>query len=187
MIYTFMNLKMAGFLVGIALILSHVVALVRSQSIRKWLLAFPRSRFMGVSLLSGAAIWSFLLVLEMDLGEFTSYRNLFLIIIPVAAFLTIRYVEEFLAVRATGMLLLLAAEPVLESAFLRQEKSRLLLVVLAYAWTIFGMFWVGMPYLMRDQIRWLVDSDLRWKAAIYLGLAYGAAILVCSFAFYATA
>ena len=142
---------------------------------------------MGIVLLLGTAVWSFLLVLNMDLGEFTSYRSLFLIIIPIAAFLAIRYVEEFLAVRATGMLLLLAAEPVLEAAFLRPEKSRLLLVVLAYAWTIFGMFWVGMPYLMRNQIQWLVNSESRWKAAMYLGLAYGAAILACSFAFYSPA
>jgi hypothetical protein len=187
MIYTFMNLKMAGFLVGIALILGHVLALRSRESVRKWLLSFPRSHVLGVALLVTAAIWSFLLVAEMDLGEFTSYRTGFLMAIPVAAGLTIRYVEEFLAVRATGMLMLLAAEPVLEAAFLRPEKSRLLLVVLAYAWTIFGMFWVGMPYLMRDQIKWLLKSESRWNAAMYLGLAYGVAILICTLAFYPAA
>jgi len=187
MIYTFLNLKMAGLLVGLALILGHALALVRSESTRNWLLAFPRSRVLGRVLLVGVAIWAFLLVAEMDLGEFTSYRNLFLILIPIAAFLSLKYVEEFLAVRATGMLLLLAAEPVLEAAFLRPEKTRLLLVVLAYAWAIFGMVWVGMPYKMRDQIRWLVKSPARWNAALYLGLVYGMAILVCSLAFFGAA
>ena len=185
MIYTFLNLKMVGILVGIVLLLGHVIALVRKDSTRAWLLAFPRSRFWGRALALGAAIWAFLLVAGMDLGEFTPYRTLFMVVIPAAAILSIRYVDEFLAVRATGMLLILAAEPVLEAAFLRPEKSRLLLVLLAYAWASFGMLWVGMPYLMRDQIRWLLKSEFRWSAALYLGLAYGAAILVCAFALYA--
>jgi hypothetical protein len=134
--------------------------------------------------MSVAAIWTFALVALMDLGEFTSYRNIFLVVIPVAAVLAIRYVEEFLAVRATGMLVLLAAEPVLESAFLRPESSRLLLVVLAYIWVLLGLFWVGMPYLMRDQIQWLTASRTRWNGAICLGLAYGVAVLICALAFY---
>ena len=35
---------------------------------------------------------------------------------------------------ALGMIALLAAEPILEAAFLRPETSRLLVVVLAYVW-----------------------------------------------------
>ena len=175
---------MAGLLVGLGLILSHAIGLVRRESVRAWLLAFPRSRAAGIALLLASALWTFVLVLEMDLGEFTAYRNLFLIVIPVAAFLSIRYVEEFLAVRATGMLLLLAAEPVLEAAFLRPEQSRLLLVVLSYAWAIVGLFWVGMPYLMRDQINWLLKASGRWNVAMYIGLAYGAAILGCALLLY---
>lgn len=184
MIYTFLNLKLAGLLVGFALILSHAFPLLRPQAARNWLLAFPRSRGLGILLLVAAALWAFVLVATMDLGEFTVYRNLFLAVIPVSALLAGRYVDEFLSVRALGMLLLLAAEPLLESAFLRPEKSRLLLVVLAYAWTLFGMFWVGMPYLARDLIKWVSKSELRWKAASLLGLVYGVAILVSSFFYY---
>ena len=57
-----------------------------------------------------------------------------LVVILVATFLTFRYVDEFLAVRALGILLLLLAEPLIEAAFLRPEAGRLLLVALAYAW-----------------------------------------------------
>jgi hypothetical protein len=28
-------------------------------------------------------------------------------------------------------------------------------VTLVYLWIIFGMFWVGMPYTLRDQISWI--------------------------------
>jgi hypothetical protein len=86
--------------------------------------------------------------------------------------------RDFLAVRALGTLALLAAEPLLESAFLRDETIRLLLVVLVYLWIIFGMFWVGMPYTLRDQVAWITASEKRWRAAAFAGLAYGALMLV---------
>ena len=88
--------------------------------------------------------------------------------------------DEFLAVRALGMLLLLMAEPLLESAFLRPERSRLLLVALAYAWAVKGIFYVGMPYLMRDLILWVTKTRLRWNVMGAAGLAYGVALLICS-------
>ena len=40
----------------------------------------------------------------MDLGEFARLRNPMLVAIVVGAFLAWKYVEEFLAVRAMGML-----------------------------------------------------------------------------------
>jgi hypothetical protein len=90
------------------------------------------------------------------------------------------HVEEFLAVRALGMLLLLAAEPLIEAAFLKPQTSRLLLVVLAYAWVLAGLFWVGMPYLLRDQMAWITRTAARWRAACVAGLAWGVALLICS-------
>ena len=88
------------------------------------------------------------------------------------------FVPDFLAVRALGMLALLVAEPLLEAAFLREEQVRLLLVVLVYVWIIAGMFWVGMPYTLRDQISWVSATEKRWRAAAFAGLAYGA--LLCA-------
>ena len=79
------------------------------------------------------------------------------------------------------------AEPILEAAFLQPPESRLLLVVVAYAWVVLGMFWVGMPYLMRDWISWLLRSEARWKILCVAGLAYGVAVLICSLTQYRSA
>lgn len=183
MIYNF-DLRSVGFIVGIALIALHLVAIVNGETVRGWLRAFPRSKPAGIALLTAAAAWAFWLVATMDLGEFTHYRPMLKILVPVAWFLSWKFVDEFLSVRALGMLALLIAEPVLEAAFLRPEQSRLLLVVLAYVWILFGMFWIGMPYLLRDQIAWLLKSDARWRACGFAGLFYGAAVLVCALMFY---
>jgi hypothetical protein len=90
--------------------------------------------------------------------------------------LTVFFVEEFLSARALGILAMLIAEPILSAAFLRSEQSRLLLVLLAYIWLTVGMFWVGKPYLMRDQISWITKSLFRWRALSGLGVLWGALI-----------
>ena len=167
-------------MVGAALIIVHLIGIIHARQVRAWLKAFPRSKVTGIVLLAIAAVWAFWLVATMDLGEFTSYRGMLMLLVPVATGLCIAYVDEFLSVRAMGILLLLLAEPLLEAAFLRPETSRLLLVMLAYVWILFGMFWVGMPYLMRDQISWLLKSNNRWLAACVGGLAYGTAVTFCA-------
>lgn len=179
MIYS-LSLHTAGLAVGLLLIAIHAIALINAREIRKLLLGFPRSKVFGIALMTVDAIWAFVLIAKIDLGEFTSWRQTILIAIFVAWILTIKFVDEFLSVRALGILCLLAAEPVLEAAFLRPETSRLLLTALAYAWATLGIFWVGMPYLLRDQIGWISKTDLRWRASALAGIAYGAAVLGCA-------
>jgi len=179
-----LSLQTVGWIVGGLLVVSHLIGFLESNAVRKFLRSFPRSRPAGILLTVIAAVWAFLLVANIDLGEFTQWRTTILVFIVAAAFLSIRYVDEFLAVRAAGMIALLAAEPVLEATFLRPETGRLLLNVLAYAYATAGLFWVGMPYIMRDQINWLTSSNGRWRAAALVGILYGAAILVCAFTQY---
>jgi hypothetical protein len=82
------------------------------------------------------------------------------------------------------MLALLAAEPVLSAAFLRPEITRLLVVIIAYVWLTLGLFWVGMPYILRDQIHWITRTGSRFRALTLAGLVYGLVVLVCAVAIY---
>ena len=92
----------------------------------------------------------------------------------------LRFVEEFLAVRALGILCLLAAEPLLEAAFFRYETSRLLVTAFAYFIIVAGLFWVTMPYLLRDQINWTAHSNWRWRGVHSVAILYGLALLACA-------
>ncbi len=172
-----LSLQTTGIAAGLLLILTHVFALIRPEQTIEWAKAFPRSRGAATVLIAVAAVWSFLLVQSIDLGEFSPLRNVMLVAIVAGAVLSWIYVPEFLAVRALGMLLLLAAEPLLESAVLRHEVSRLLLVVLAYAWVIAGLFYVGMPYLLRDAIQWVTSDRNRLKFGALAGTVYGIALV----------
>jgi len=175
--FSWLTLKNTMFGAGVLLILVHVLALVKARETQDWLRKFPRNREAGVMLSLVAGAWFFFLVRMMDLGDFDPWRNTVLIATPIAVALAIFFIPDFLAVRALGMCALLVAEPLLESAFLRPEKIRLALVVLTYAWIILGMFWIGMPYTLRNQISWVSVSEKRWRAAAFAGLAYGALLV----------
>ena len=181
------DLKTVGIVVGLLLIAAHAVAFLKPQVTQTWLKALPRSNFWGIAILAIDAVWAWFLVRGLDMGEFSAFQRPLLILIPIAFYLTIRYVDEFLAARALGILCLLAAEPLLCAAFLKPQTSRLLLVVLAYVWIVAGMFWIGMPYLLRDQIGWVQQTMGRWKAAAFAGLLYGLAILTFAFTSYGKA
>lgn len=168
-------------LIGIALILFHCIPLLTPQSAIQWLLAFPRSQLWGRILIAIATIWAGLLILTMDLGEFANLRNLMMIGIVIGGILTSKFVEEFLAIRAISILLLLAADILLSAAFLNPSHSRLWLVSLAYAWIFLSLFWVGLPWLLRDWIHWVTSTPLRLKMASISGITYGVILVISAF------
>jgi hypothetical protein len=79
---------------------------------------------------------------------------------------------------------LLAAEPLLDAAFLRYETSRLLVTVFAYLLITAGLFWVAIPYVLRDQINWSARSVFRWRCLHAIALVYGCVILRFTFTQY---
>jgi hypothetical protein len=176
MIYS-LSLETALLGVGLLLIITHLPALISASPIQRHLQRFPRSAPSGAVLFSAAAGWFFWLLYSTDLGEFTSMRGKFLIMTVVAYVLTLRFGMEFLSVRALGMLLLLAAEPLLESAWLRPETARLWLVTLVYVWILGGLFLIGTPYILRDLISWVSSSTLRWRMTALAGILYGAILI----------
>jgi len=177
-------LKGTGIVVALALILSHGWALNNTAKTQAFLKAFPRTYSWGVILLTIDFIWSEFALVNMDMGEFFNMRDKFMMIVAGGYVAVLIYVKEFLSVRALGALLLLVAGPVLSAAFLQPQTSRLLLPILAYVWIIVGMFYIGMPFLMRDWVNILISKPQRWNLAVYGGIAYGAVLLIAALLYY---
>jgi hypothetical protein len=178
-----LSLHTAGVIAGAFLVLVGVLGLMKpdfAQVVKK----FPRSRVAGVVLLTICMAWTMWLVATIQMGEFASFRRPLLIALPIGYVLALFFVDEFLAVRALGILCLLAAEPLLDAAFLRYETSRLLVTVFAYLLIIAGLFWVAIPYVLRDQINWSARSVFRWRCLHALALVYGCVILGFTFTQY---
>ena len=183
MIYHF-SLQLAGLVTGLILCLLGALGFAMNASARNFMAAFPRSRTAGIVILALDLVWSFWLISTMEMGEFSAFRRPFLVILPVGFFLTLRFVDEFLAIRALGILALLVAEPMLDAAFFRYEPSRLVLTVFAYVLIVLGLTWVMVPYKLRDQINWFSKTTARWRGVNVFGFIYGVALIALAFTRY---
>ncbi|OLB00581.1 MAG: hypothetical protein AUH08_08205 [Verrucomicrobia bacterium 13_2_20CM_54_12] len=178
-----LSLQAVGIIAGVLLVLISLPGLLK-PNLAGAAQKFPRSHMAGVFLLTICLVWTFWLLATIQMGEFSAFRRPLLIALPIGYGLVLRFVGEFLAVRALGILCLLAAEPLLDAAFLRYETSRLLVTVLAYLLILGGLFWVAIPYVLRDQITWTTRSTFRWRCLHAIALIYGCVILTFAFTQY---
>ena len=189
-VYENIPLNMAGYVLAVWLIALHVWMLKKPEESKDFFRKLPRNRVLGPWLMGIGMAWFWLLIapdglgilskLQMDLGEFNRAKSILRILVPIAAAGMIMHVKEFLTVRAIGLLALMAAAPLLYAAYLEPQTSRLLLPLFAYGMIFKGLFWVGMPYTMRDAINWALKTDGRYRALTLGGLGYGIAVLICA-------
>ena len=192
--YQLLSLFTTGLVLAFWLIGVHALMLAKPAATQAFLKKFSRNDPLGQILMGFGLAWFWLLIapdhlgklsaLTMDLGEFNSAKGLLQIAVPVSLILVCRSIRDFLAVRALGLLGLMAAAPLLGAAFLKDPQSRLLVPIFAYGLLTAALFWVGMPYLFRDAVNWVTASQKRWTLLSLSGLAYGVATLVCALAFW---
>jgi len=194
--YELIPMNIAGFALAAWLIGFHLWMLLKEKESIAFMKRLPRNYAWGRVLMIIGMTWFWLLVLpntgegkslspiSMDLGEFNKAKKFLLILVPVAAYLMVTKVREFLAVRAIGLLCLMVAAPLLYASYQRWPSGRTLMPLYAYLMLTAGMFFVGMPFLMRDAVKWASDKPKRWKLGAVGGLVYGIAVLVCSIAFW---
>ncbi|MED6299812.1 MAG: hypothetical protein VX269_10815 [Verrucomicrobiota bacterium] len=184
-IYTqFFSLQVIGIILGVILVILHVIALSKRESVMDFLKQLPRNKNLGIVVLAIDCIWSFWLIGVVDLGEFQKWENPIRIGLPLGFICFIIWVNEFLAVRAVGIFLLLLACPFLDAAFLQEPSTRVLIPILCYVWIFLSLFWIGMPYLMRDHIALITKTKGRWTILSVGGIVYGFLMIVCAFAFW---
>lgn len=177
-------------LAGISLILGAVMGMIsacflmcpaRAVSALK---AFPRHRLTGAVLACSALVWATVLLMKMNLGFLEKYKPLLLVIAPAAFVLIALFMDELLAPRALGGLLLLIPAPILINARWLDSSWRYFAIISAYLMVIKGMSLVLSPYLFRKWGEWFIRSEASarlWGAA---GLLYSIAWIVLAFLVY---
>ena len=178
------NLQGLGIALGLMLVATHLFALLKPDVTQSFLKTLPRHKEIGIALMAVNFIWWFWIISNVDLGEFYTVRRPLQMLLPIMFVLVVIFVDEFLAARALGFFFLLLACPLLDVAFQKLAPGRLLIPIICYLWIGFALFWVGMPYLLRDQIAWVSASAKRWRGMAMAGLLYGAAVLVCALMFW---
>lgn len=189
--YQEIPLATAGLVLGLFLTALYAVMLFKSEAAMACARKLHRNYQAGTYVMGFGMIWFWLLVappgkgifssLSMDLGEFDKAKPYLMLGVPLFCIGMIMYVREFLFVRGLGLCLLMAAGPLLYAADFEKASFRIIIPIIAYAMIIKGLYFVGMPYLFRDGVKWLTDNPARWRMVSLSGLILGLVILGCSF------
>lgn len=188
--YEMIPLNIAGYVLGIALLLGHLIAFFNREQVSAFLAKSSRNVFLGQLLLAVDFLWFFLLVapenmgilsyLRVELADFEGMRWLLQLLCPLFLILLISYAKDLLFPRALGFFCLMVAAPFLSAAYLKDPASRLLIPIWGYAVIVLSLFWVGMPYIYRDMVKWITAKPMRWNLLCIGGMLYGAAVLTCA-------
>jgi hypothetical protein len=174
------SISTAAIIVGLILVLSHIYAFVQAPAAMAKLKTVPRSQNLGTTILTIDFLWGYVVATSIELGDFERLRWLAQFSVPVIYVAMLFWVNDYLGARAIGIFLLLAVCPALDAAGITTEH-RWLLNLLLYIWLTLGLFWIGMPYTMRDNIAWATRTASRFKSLALAGTAWGAVLLVMAF------
>jgi hypothetical protein len=146
--------------------------------------AFPRSTSAAYVLFGGAALWFLYNVWHLSSADFGDYRVVLFIGFALVAVLAFRCVPDFLGVRGLCALVLLAASPLLEAAYMNYDRpQRLFMVGLVYAGLTLAI-WVGaQPWRLRDFLGWLFARPGRARIAGGVLLGYGLLLAAVAFTY----
>ncbi|MEI6165759.1 MAG: hypothetical protein WCS52_01050 [bacterium] len=174
-----MSLSELSLWMGVIYVGGHLPLVVAPQLVRKGFKAFPRNFWIGAVLAAMALVWSAWEVNNMPLGNFIGdYKWLLWILTPVVIGLVLMFMNELLAPRALGGLLLLVANPVLSIQCLSASRATWLLAGLAYVWVVAGTMLVLSPYRFRHAVERWCGTDARCRLAGVAGMAVGCILIV---------
>jgi hypothetical protein len=177
------DLAVAALLPAGALAAVGALCAAAPATARDLFLRFPRNRAAGWLLTAVAIAWSAWLLWHVPLGRFDVVKPYLGVLTPVAIGLVGWAMDDLLAARALGAVLLLAPAPILDAARWHPSPLRLAMTVLAYAMAFKGAVLVMSPHLFRA---WSTRCLTRATACRICGaLALGAAAALVALAVFA--
>lgn len=143
--------------------------------------AFPRHRLTAIITMLIGGGWFLWKISQLGQSDFGDYSNILLVLFGATLVGSILYVRDFLAVRGVAIIILLAANTGLKSAFgLYDIPERLLLVSVLYLLIIAALTYGIMPYHMRETMNWFSAEPARVRKGGILFSAVGAALVVAA-------
>ncbi|MBA4388563.1 MAG: hypothetical protein C0404_11315 [Verrucomicrobia bacterium] len=149
---------------------------------RKMIAGFPRSKIPAWILCFIDVFWVAIIVASLQLGpRYDWVRPVAYILAPVLLIMIVMAMNELLAPRALGFLLLLLPSPIIDAARFHPSELRLVMTALCYVFVVIGIVWVLNPYMFRKMMAMWIKSDNTCRlmgtahavlAAVILALAF---------------
>lgn len=149
-------------LTALVLLVAGLPLAVAPKRLEPILRAFPRHRATAIVTMLLGGGWFLFKISQLGPADFGDYKVILFLLFAATLAGSILYVPDFLAVRGVAILVLLAANTGLKSAFgLYDIPERLLLVTILYILIVAAITYGIMPYRMRETIAWLYAGALR--------------------------
>ena len=174
---TTLPLTTMAYIIGGSLAAVSLPAFAAPAASQRGLQGFTRSIRAGWLLAAVDLVWVAWIVLNASLGRFEYLKPAVYVIAPVFFFMLVNYLDEMLASRSLGGLLLLVANPILYSARWHDSAWRLVMVSLAYAIVVVGMVLVLSPYRFRDAVAVVASTPARCRLLGLSGLVLGGVVI----------
>ena len=146
--------------------------------------SFPRSTNATWLFFGTASVWFLYRVWNLSPADFGEYHVPLFIGFALVAALSFWCVPDFLAVRGLAALVLLAAMPLLEAAYMEwSHPQRLFLVGFVFVCIALAIWLGASPYRLRDFFEWLFRTGGRPRAVGGALLGYGVLLGVVAFTY----
>jgi uncharacterized protein YjeT (DUF2065 family) len=170
--------------IGILILLINIPAVMAPEKFIQAAKAFPRNKMAAWVLTALDLFWVSWIILHANLGRFEFIKPAIYLAAPLSFLLIAVFMDELLAPRALGGLLLLMANPVLSAARWHPSVWRLVLTVLAYVWVVVGIMLVLSPYRFRQMVEWVNSTPTRARALGFVRCLLGVILLGLGLAVY---
>ncbi len=179
-----MSLTLATLLPGLLLLVLGLPLVLGHSGYAAVLKTFPRSPFATSVLFGAGAAWFLYGIWHLSPADFGDYRKILFVAFAAIAALSFKCVPDFLAVRGVCVLVLMAAMPLLDAAYMEYEKpQRLLMVSLVYLALALAIWLGAQPWRMRDFLGWLYARPGRARAVGGAAAVYGAVLSLVAFTY----
>ena len=166
-------------LLGALGVLAGLLVLRFPAALRAGLAAFPRSKWPGWILTAVCVFWVAWVIRHAALGRFEVVKPLIPVLALVGFGAIVWFLDELLAPRALGGLLLLLANPMLNGVRWSESTWRFAVVLIAYAWVVAGCILMLHPWGFRRLAgKFLVSTA--WLRAAGWGKVLAGAVLVAA-------
>jgi hypothetical protein len=181
-----MSLFLATLLPGLVLAVLGLLLLVPNPLVRSLLTALPRSSAAALVLFGGGVVWFLVRVAGMGAADRLIGDSNVPWVLGFAALgvLSIKYVPDFLAVRGLCLLILLAAPPLLDAAFMEYgHPQRLFMVTPVFLAIVAALYLAAVPYRLRDFFAWMFARPGRARGLGAALLVYGLLLNIVAFTY----
>ena len=181
-----MSLFLATLLPGLFLAVLGGVLLANNSVVASTAKALPRSNRAAWLFFGAGTVWFIWRCSQLNESDLIFFKTPGPVMIGfgVLAALAFVYTPDFLAVRGLSVLMLLAAEPLLYSAYMEYDHpQRLLMVTAVYVGLALAVYLAAAPYRLRDIFEWLFQRPSRPRLVGAILLSYGLATAAAAFTY----